>query len=53
MNLAHFGVGILLLPYGVLYALTVAPVKFFIHVYEFILEMLEWYYIFKNYYYIF
>jgi hypothetical protein len=42
MNVAHFFVGILLIPYGVLYAMTVAPVKFFIYVYEFILEILDW-----------
>lgn len=41
MNLGHFFVGLLMLPYGILYAVTIAPLKFFMHVYEFVGELLD------------
>lgn len=37
VNVAHVGIGLLMLPYGVLYAIFVAPIKYFVHVYEFAL----------------
>ena len=30
-----------MLPYGVLYAVTIAPIKFVLNVHEFVLEVLE------------
>lgn len=37
VNLGHVAVGLLMLPYGVLYSVTIAPFKFFGYVLEFII----------------